>query len=39
MKPSEKINLFNGDLECLLCNYEVFEGKRKDFVVKGKERE
>ncbi|MDR3706208.1 MAG: THUMP domain-containing protein [Paludibacteraceae bacterium] len=39
MKPSEKINLFNGDLECLLCNYEVFEGKRKDFVVKTKERE
>ncbi len=36
MKPSKKISLFNGDIDCLLCNYEVFEGKRKDFVVKKK---
>ncbi len=36
MKPSKKIGLFNGDIDCLLCNYEIFEGKRKDFVVKKK---
>jgi putative N6-adenine-specific DNA methylase len=36
MKPSKKISLFNGDIDCLLCNYEIFEGKRKDFVVKKK---
>lgn len=36
MKPSQKISLFNGDLDCTLCNYEVFQGKRKDFVSNAK---
>ncbi len=38
MKPSKKINLFNGDIDCLLCKYEIFEGKRKDFVAHKKRR-
>ncbi len=38
MKPSKKINLFNGDIDCLLCKYEIFEGKRKDFVTQKKRR-
>lgn len=36
MKPSEKINLYNGDLDCWLYNYEIFDGKRKDFVTQKK---
>lgn len=33
MKPSEKIPLINGKLDCLFCHYEVFAGLRKDFVL------
>lgn len=36
MKPSQKINLFNGDIDCWLYSYEVFDGKRNDFVAKRK---
>ncbi len=32
LKPSKKIFLLNGDLDCLYCNYEIFAGKRNDFV-------
>jgi putative N6-adenine-specific DNA methylase len=39
MKPSRKIDLFNGDIDCLLCQYEIFEGKRSDFVTQKKKRE
>ncbi len=34
MKPSSKISLFNGDIDCLLFGYEIFEGKRKSFLEK-----
>jgi len=33
MKPSKKIELVNGKLDCLYCHYEVFAGTRKDFVM------
>jgi len=32
LKPSKKIKLLNGDLDCLFCKYEIFAGKRSDFV-------
>lgn len=38
LKPSTKIPLLNGSLECLYCQYEIFEGKRNDFVAKKKSR-
>lgn len=31
MKPSKKIELKNGSLDCEFWNFEVFAGKRKDF--------
>ena len=31
LKPSTKIKLMNGPLECLLLRYEMFAGKRNDF--------
>lgn len=34
MKPSEKIALVNGQLECEFNKYEIFQGKRNDFVRK-----
>lgn len=36
MRPDKKIPVLNGDIECLFCGYEIFEGSRKDF-LKGKE--
>lgn len=39
MKPSEKIKLINGDLECEFCHYEVFAGRRNDYVREKKENE
>jgi len=39
LKPSKKIGLLNGDLDCLFCNYEVFAGKRDDYVRLKKEGE
>lgn len=32
MRPSKKYNLLNGELECSFCLYEVFEGKRNEFL-------
>lgn len=34
MKPSEKIALVNGSLECDFNKYEIFQGKRNDFIRK-----
>jgi len=34
LKPSKKIDLRNAKLKCKLCQYEIFEGKRKDFLEK-----
>lgn len=31
LKPSKKITLFNGPLECQLCHYELFSGKHKEY--------
>lgn len=31
LKPTLKIKLMNGPLECLLLRYEIFDGKRKEF--------
>ena len=32
LKPSRKITVFNGPLECKFVNFEVFEGSRKDLL-------
>ena len=32
LKPSEKIHLMNGELDCLFNKYELFAGERKQFV-------
>lgn len=34
LKPSKKIKLLNGALQCLYCQYELFSGKRNDFLMK-----
>jgi putative N6-adenine-specific DNA methylase len=34
LKPSEKFDLLNGELECKFCHYEIFDGKRNDFLKK-----
>ena len=34
LKPSQKIPLLNGALECLFCKYEIFAGKRNEFLSK-----
>lgn len=31
LKPSVKIPLLNGNIECKFCKFEMFEGKHKDF--------
>ncbi len=33
LKPTEKISLLNGALECSYNKYEIFSGKRNDFVA------
>ncbi|NLO71799.1 MAG: class I SAM-dependent RNA methyltransferase [Porphyromonadaceae bacterium] len=38
LKPSKKIELLNGSLECLYCKYEIFEGKRNEFLRKKQNR-
>jgi putative N6-adenine-specific DNA methylase len=35
LKHSKKLRLFNGGLECTFRQYEVFEGKRKEFLEDG----
>jgi putative N6-adenine-specific DNA methylase len=40
LKPSERIRLLNGALDCWYCRYDIFAGKRNDFVAgKRAERE
>ena len=34
LKPTEKIRLLNGSLDCWYCRFDIFEGKRNDFVAK-----
>ena len=38
MKPSRKVELRNGALDCEYWKYEIFAGKRNDFVRKKKEK-
>lgn len=38
MKPEKKISLLNGDIECLFCCYEIFQGSRKDHIQRQIER-
>jgi putative N6-adenine-specific DNA methylase len=33
LKPSERIRLLNGSLDCWYCRYDIFAGKRNDFVA------
>lgn len=39
MKPSAKYKLINGALECEFCRYEIFAGKRNDYVREKKSKE
>lgn len=39
LKPSQKIPLLNGDLDCFYCHYEIFSGKRNEYVRAKKESE
>ena len=32
LKPSKKVKLLNGSLECLYCRYDIFGGKRNDYL-------
>jgi len=34
LRPSKKLRLFNGALECAFYQYEIFEGKRKEYKAK-----
>ena len=34
LKPTERIRLLNGSLDCWYCRYDIFAGKRNDFVAK-----
>ena len=34
LKPTERIRLLNGALDCWYCRYDIFAGKRNDFVAK-----
>lgn len=38
LKPSAKVELFNGSLECEFRQYELFDGKHKDFKKEEAER-
>lgn len=38
LKPSERIRLLNGALDCWYCHYEIFAGKRNDYVANKKSR-
>jgi len=33
LKPTERIRLLNGALDCWYCRYDIFSGKRNDFVA------
>ncbi len=32
LKPSQKIKMYNGDLECSFRQFDIFEGKKKEFL-------
>lgn len=34
LKPSKKVELLNGSLDCLYCRYDIFAGKRNEFLEK-----
>jgi putative N6-adenine-specific DNA methylase len=36
LKPSSKKEFMNGSLECRLLEFEIFEGRRKEMVMKRK---
>ncbi len=36
LKPTERIRLLNGSLDCWYCRYDIFSGKRNEFVAKQK---
>jgi putative N6-adenine-specific DNA methylase len=36
LKPSKKIKILNASLDCDFCKYEIFAGKRKEFVLNKK---
>jgi putative N6-adenine-specific DNA methylase len=36
LKPTERIRLLNGALDCWYCRYDIFAGKRNDFVANKK---
>ncbi|HHT22524.1 MAG TPA: class I SAM-dependent RNA methyltransferase [Bacteroidales bacterium] len=38
LKPSKKVELLNGKLDCLYCKYEIFVGKRNKFIAAKKGR-
>ena len=38
LKPSQRIRLLNGELDCLFNKYELFSGGRKEFVSRTKSR-
>jgi putative N6-adenine-specific DNA methylase len=33
LKPSERIRLLNGSLDCWYCRYDIFAGKRNDYIA------
>jgi len=39
LKPSKRIKLFNGNLECRFNHYELFKGKRKEHIENVSEQE
>lgn len=36
LKPAKRIKLLNGSLDCLYCCYEIFQGKRNEFLAQKK---
>ena len=38
LKPTERIRLLNGSLDCWYCRYDIFAGKRNDFVANKKSK-
>lgn len=36
LKPARKLKLLNGSLECLYCCYEIFQGKRNEYLAQRK---
>lgn len=39
LKPTERIRLLNGALDCWYCRYDIFAGKRNDFVANKRNNE